>query len=273
MKAVLHIETAFRNNKTILKKSFCTQPFKLADVTEDRSGNELRLMIRSSSPGVLDGDEYDWKIRVEEDCSLALQTQSYQRIFQMKSDAKQVVEVRMKKGSSFVYLPYPTVPHGGSKFVNKNRIYLSDDCSLLWSEIITCGRKLNGEVFQFSNYHSVTEIFLNSKLIVKENLLMRPSITDFFSTGHLEGYSHHATLLFINEQAYITDLIEKLRCYLKDIPAIQYGVSALSVNGLAVRLLGNKGEQLFDCINGIATIITAQQTPVNTTKKPLSHVA
>ena len=64
LKAALHIETALRNGKTILKKAFCTQSFKLADVTEDRRRTALRLMMRSSSPGILDGDDYEIRIEV-----------------------------------------------------------------------------------------------------------------------------------------------------------------------------------------------------------------
>ncbi|HVF81865.1 MAG TPA: urease accessory protein UreD [Flavisolibacter sp.] len=221
-------------------------------------------MVRSSSPGVLDGDDYHWKIEVAKGCSLELVTQSYQRIFQMECGAKQQVEVRLEEGSSCSYLPHPAVPHGGSTFFSKNTIHLSDNCTLLWSEIITCGRKLTGEAFRFSSYHSITEIFLNHKLVVKENLLMRPSATNYLSIGHLEGYSHCASLLFINEQTLITDLIKKLRCHLLAVPEISYGVSALPVNGLIVRLLGHKGEQLFDCINDLAAIITLHQSSINT---------
>jgi urease accessory protein len=273
VKASLHIETALRNEKTFLKKSFCTQPFKIADVTENSSRKSLRLMIRSSSPGILNGDEYDWKVDIAAGCCLELVTQSYSRIFQMESGAKQQVEVRMQKGSSFSYLPHPTVPHSGSTFFNRNRIYLSKNCTLLWSEIITCGRKLTGEAFQFSSYHSSTEIFLGNKLVVKENLLMNPATTNYLSIGHFESYSHHAGLVFINQQADSTELSKLLRPYLNDMEGIAFGVSALPVNGLMVRMLGNKGEQLFDCINGLAAIITTHQSPANANVKPISYVA
>jgi urease accessory protein len=273
MKASLHIETALQNEKTFLKKSFCTQPFKIADVTEDSSQNTLQLMVRSASPGILNDDEYHWKIEVAEGCSLAVVTQSYSRIFQMERGAKQQVEVRLKKGSSFSYLPHPTVPHSGSTFFNRNRIYLSHNCTVLWSEIVTCGRKLTGEVFQFSKYHSITEIFLADKLVVKENLLMKPSTIDYLSIGHLEGYSHHASLLFIDEQADRSELGRLLRLCLKDAGDIEYGISALPVSGLIVRMLGNKGEQLFDCINHLAAIITTHQSSITASIKPGSYVA
>jgi urease accessory protein len=48
---------------------FVHKPFKLADITEDRSEKTLRLMMMTSSPGILDGDEYNIQIEVEEDCS------------------------------------------------------------------------------------------------------------------------------------------------------------------------------------------------------------
>src|SRR5215207_11190836 len=116
MIAKLQVQVALCNNKTILKNAFYSQPFKLADITEDRSGKTLRLMMMSSSPGILDGDEYNIKIELEEDCLVQLETQSYQRLFNMKKGASQVLEIKMAKGSSFVFLPHPSVPHESSIF-------------------------------------------------------------------------------------------------------------------------------------------------------------
>src|SRR3954464_12306472 len=84
MKANLDIEAALRERKTYLKSCFCTTPFKVADVTEDKSQNLLRLMLMTSSPGILDGDEFYIKIKLAEGCSLGIETQSYQRLFNMK---------------------------------------------------------------------------------------------------------------------------------------------------------------------------------------------
>ena len=69
MKANVHIETALREKRTFLKRSFCTQPFKIANVTEDRQQKALKLMLMSSSPGILDGDEYRFQIEVQDNGS------------------------------------------------------------------------------------------------------------------------------------------------------------------------------------------------------------
>jgi urease accessory protein len=250
--SAVHIETAVTNNKTILKKSFFSPPFKIADVTEDKSKGPLQLMVMSSSPGVLDGDEYRFQIDVSENSYLQLKTQSYQRLFQMNKGAVQFMNVNLGWSSSFCYLPHPLVPHQDSKFLSRNKIHVSDGSSLIWGEVMSCGRKLNGEVFKFSSYHSITEIFKDSKLVVKENLLVNPGGTNPFSIGQLEGYTHQASLIFVREEVTISNLIQKLVEDFSLLNDISFGVTELPVNGLIVRLLGHKAEQLFDLLKTIA---------------------
>ena len=267
MIAKLQIQTALYKRKTILKNAFCSQPFKLADITEDRSKNTLSLMMRTSSPGILDGDEYNIQIVLEEDCSVELETQSYQRLFNMKEGASQSMEINMAKRSSFVFLPHPSVPHESSVFTAKNKICLSDGCSLIWGEVLTSGRKLSGENFLMSKYHNRTEIFLNGKLIVKENLLMAPKMIDVATMGQLEGYTHQASFIYINEAFLIKPTQEKINELLAGEKEICFGVSALQVNGIIVRLLGYKGEQLHDCLKKIALHLSQNHS----TSKPVAY--
>jgi urease accessory protein len=255
MIAELHIETKLRDGITYLKKSYFTPPFKLADVREDKKDNTLQLMLMSSSPGILDGDEYRIKIELDDACSLKLLTQSYQRLFRMKGSASQRLEVCMAKGSSFCYLPHPTVPHESSDFTSKNKIYLTDNCTLIWGEILTCGRKQNGEVFIFSKYHNLTEIYLNNKLIIKENLLIKPSQIDVNAIGQLENYTHQASLIFLNETADVKILKQDINEMLSIQTQITYGITEMPKNGLLVRILGYKGEQLHNCLIKIADMI------------------
>jgi len=256
LEASLHIQTARRAGKTILQNAYYTTPFKVANVTEDKSKQALRLMLMTSSPGILDGDVYDMKIGVAANCKLELQTQSFQRLFTMKAGASQTFEVRLEEGASFLYLPHPTVPHETSDFVAKNKIYLSAGCSLIWGEVLTCGRKLNGEEFKFTRYHNITEVFLSNKLVIKENLLLRPSFVDVSAIGQLEGYTHQASLIYINETAAVSTIVSELTDLLSTYKEIEFGVSALPVNGVIVRLLGYKGEQLHSIQKQIAAYLT-----------------
>lgn len=110
MIATLHIQTAHANEVTYLKKCYCTTPFKVANITEDKKDATLRLMLMTSSPGILDGDTYQLKIDLKENSSLQLHTQSYQRFFTMKAQATQQMEVSLEKNSAFCFIPHPAVP-------------------------------------------------------------------------------------------------------------------------------------------------------------------
>jgi urease accessory protein len=263
MIAKLYIETIFKNGITCLKQSYCTPPFKVANITEDKSSSSLQLMLMSSSPGILGEDEYELKIELGENSSLQLHTQSYQRLFNMKKGAKQIMEVHLKNNSSFVFLPHPSVPHENSVFTTINKFYLSEGCRLIWGEILTCGRKLNGEVFVFSKYHSITEVLINSKLIIKENLLMQPALINPNVIGQLEGFTHQASFIFLNEKTACVEAANTIHEYLSLQQEIMFGITAAPVNGLIIRLLGYKAEQLHDCLKAIVRIIELETTIIN----------
>lgn len=256
----LQIETGTRENKTFLKNCFFTTPFKVANITENRSENCLHLMLMTSSPGILDGDEYQLSIELSERSCLKLHTQSYQRLFNMKKGATQSMKVYMKKNTSFCYLPHPSVPHESSDFVATNKIFLAGGCELIFGEVLTCGRKLSGEKFKFSRFHNVTEIFLNERLIIKENLLVQPAKINVQAIGQFEGFSHQASLIYLNEVVKVNGLISEINELLLVEQNICFGVSALPVNGIVVRLLGHKAEQLHNILQTIADFINATKS-------------
>ena len=251
----LHIKTGFKNSRTYLETGYCTQPFKIANINEDKTKGDLQLMLMSSSPGILDGDNYDIKIELAEQSSLHLHTQSYQRLFTMKNGATQLFEAHLSPQSSFIYLPHPLVPHESSHFTTQNNIYLSSQCTLIWGEVLTCGRKLNGEVFKFTKLHSLTNIYLNSRLMIKENLFLEPQTINLNALGQLEGYSHQASLIYLNELADIAELNKKINHFLSQQKDIIFGISEPPLNGLIIRILGQKAEQLYDCLKIIASVL------------------
>lgn len=259
MNAQLHIRVAKKDDRSFLKHSFFTTPFKVMDITENRSSGELQLMLMSSSPGILDGDTYDLKIEIEKNCSLQLHTQAYQRLFNMRLGAAQQINVHLEENASFIYLPHPSVPHEQSIFTSSNKFYLRDNCTLLFGEILTCGRKLNGEAFLFSKYHSISNVYVNNKLTIKENLLMQPAEIDVTVIGQLEGYTHQASLIYLQPHVDVKELRRELLELLDQEKDIDYGISIAPVNGLVIRLLGNGAEHLYDLLKNFYLVITRSQ--------------
>jgi len=257
MNALVAIQVAVHDRHSFLRSAYAETPFKVANISEGRHPRQLHLMLMSSSPGILEGDNYTIDIALDENSALQLSTQSYQRLFSMTGGAGQALTVRMAKGSSFVYLPHPVVPHALSVFRASGKIYLADECSVTWAEIFTCGRKLSGERFLFSFYQSVTEIFWNDKLMIKENLVMAPGKTDAVMQ-QLEGFTHQASMICLWPRGLVAECKAAVSEYLSRQQDILYGVTAASVNGVIIRLLGNSAEHLFDCIkklNGILHLV------------------
>ncbi len=260
----LHIIAGYKNGRTFPGHCFYKQPFKLANVTEDKSSEWLRLMITSSSPGILDNDKYAIKIELEEYAKVYLTTQGYQRIFSMANKASQRMNVELKNNTSLCFLPHPNVPHQQSSFSSVNNIYLNTCHHLVWSDIITCGRKLSGEEFKFSRYQNVTNIFLNSKLVMRENVFLQPFKNDVHALGQLEGFTHQSTLLFLSDKTNAERISAECYAMLSGVENITFGISALPVNGLIFRILSYKGEQLFDLNNKIANVIEKMISPAIT---------
>jgi len=258
MIASLHIQASARDGITYLKQGYFSPPLKIANITEDKKAPRLHLMLMSSSPGILDGDDYQIKIELDESCSLQLHTQSYQRLFNMKAGAVQNIEVFLKDNASFTYLPHPTVPHLESVFTAKNKIHIGKNCRLIWGEILTCGRKLNGEIFSLSKYHNLTEIYFNKKLVIKENLLIQPTLSDPALTGQMEGYTHQASLIILDEEINTITTKEIIAELLGKMNDIDFGITTAPINGIIIRILGNKAEQLHNCLKTIATLVQQQ---------------
>jgi urease accessory protein len=255
MIAQLHIQVAERQGSPYLKKAYFTTPFKVANITEDKSSDQLHLMLMSSSPGILDGDSYDMKIEIAARCSLHLHTQAYQRLFTMKQGATQQLQVHIADNASFCFLPHPSVPHEQSSFVTRNNFYLGSNSSMVFGEVLTCGRKLNGEQFLFTKYHSITQVFINNQLVIKENLLMQPAAFDVQEVGQLEGYTHQASMLWLQEAKDVKAVQQKILDVLNGVLNIEYGVTLAPVNGLIIRLLGNGAEQLYALLHTINRLI------------------
>jgi urease accessory protein len=262
MKAGVHIVTAPGLGRTVLQHLHCTAPFKVLNITEDRSQDPLHLMLMTSSPGILDRDQYALTITVAAGTRLQLHTQAYQRLFTMQQGAAQRMAVTVEEDAHFCFLPHPTVPHDQSVFTGYNRFLLGKNSTLIFGEILTCGRKLNGERFGLSKYQSITEVWRQDRLVIRENLLVQPDRSMPDGMGQMEGYSHQASLLWLSDAPDLAEARLRVQELLDTKTELASGVSATPINGLSVRLLGHGAEHLYDCLQEVQRLLTTLHHPV-----------
>ncbi len=233
--------------QTILKDVYFTTPFNLVEVRENKKNQLLEMMVMSSSPGILNDDFYDISIEVIDGSALNLQTQSYQRIFVSEKGTNQNMGISVGDNGYFSHVPHPVVPHKGARYTARNTINIKDSSTLLWGEILTCGRKYmgDGELFQFKKYHAITEIYQENVMIFKDNLYIVPDEINMNEFGQYEGYTHQGSLFFIAPSIDITQRMEKISNRLSKEEGITYGISKVMDNAYALRILGNEGQQLY----------------------------
>lgn len=255
----LNITSGHKNGRSYLKDTYFTRPFRVANVSEHKTDPSLYLMVMSSSPGILDGDHYETEITIESNSRLQLQSQSYQRLFNMQAGAAQQQRIRLHANSVFSYVQHPVVPHEQSIFKSRTVITLEDNCALTFGEIITCGRKHSGEVFRFRSFQNITEVHYRNKLILKDNILMQPQLLSMEAIGQMEGYSHQATLFYVNT-GVAPDVKEACNAILEQEQGIAAGISSAGTYSTVIRILGNGGEQLFNCLRKIQQYLWTIET-------------
>jgi len=246
------LKTGLRE-QTILKDVFFTAPFNLVEVRENKKNPLLEMMVMSSSPGLLNNDFYDINIEVIDNSALNLQTQSYQRIFVSEKGTQQHMKVSVGHNAYFSHVPHPTVPHKGAKYTAKSSIYLKSSSTLLWGEILTCGRKYmeEEELFQYKKHHAITEIYQDDIMIFKDNLYIVPDEIDLKEFGQYEGYTHQGSLFFIAPEIDVTERMKTISNKLSKETDIDFGISKIMDNAYALRILGNEGQQLFKLFSEI----------------------
>jgi urease accessory protein len=247
MVSSLQIKVEEREGKSFLRDAYVTQPFRIMPVGQYKNDGAAYLMITSTSPGILSGDVYEIDVEVKQNGRLQLQSQSYQRLFNMEGNASQALLVKMEEGSSFSYVPHPVVPHEDSNFKSMNHITVADGCELTVSEIITCGRKHYGETFKFAHFQNLSEVYHHDRLIYKDNVLLKPELMPLESLGLLEGFTHQGTLAYLNTKGEsVTALVAHFYKEMEHLKEVTYGISEIQADGFVIRILGNGGEQLYN---------------------------
>lgn len=256
MISYLNVKIEQREGQSFLKDAYVTQPFRIVPVGQYKRDHAAYLMIMSSSPGILDNDDHIITIDLAEKTKLQLKTQAYQRLYRMKNKSTQTTTITMKKGSVFSYVPHPVVPQSSSSFISRNKINMEKDCHFLLSDIITCGRKMSGELFEYTHFQNLTEVFVDNKLVIKDNVLLQPKILPIMEIGILEGFTHQGTLIYYNTaNRSVSDYVIQFHKKFGDLETIEFGISKLEGDGFMLRVLGQGAEKIFQFFQEVQEVL------------------
>jgi urease accessory protein len=88
--------------------------------------------------------------------------------------------------------------------------------------------------------------------VLKDNILLQPQQAPPDTIGQWEGYTHQGTLIYLNTgQQPATAYIPGIQRTLEEEKDVRFGISATAANGFVLRILGNGGEQLYNCFRRV----------------------
>ena len=91
--------------------------------------------------------------------------------------------------------------------------------------------------------------------MLKENLLMLPSRVDPKKVGQLEGFTHQASFIYFPAEDLKAENMDQIHDWLANQKDIEFGITRVSGNGMAVRMLGHGAEILYNSLLALARMI------------------
>jgi urease accessory protein len=242
----LNATASYKDGKTILSDKFYTQPFKIMKPFHIKK-DLMTVMMQTASAGILKGDTQEMHFVVEDNAKMELLSQSFEKLHKMDGgSARRDTTIKVGKNALFKYSPLPTIPFYDSGFDSTIHAELEDDSSqLILLEVLSGGRIAYGEEFVYRFYNSHITVRKGGKLIYNDNAQYNPSEMDMKSLGMYEGFTHMATLLFINMKDKASDL-EKIRGMIDENQKVEGGASIIQSGDTSVKLLGRSAQDLFD---------------------------
>lgn len=253
--SIVNIKTKNNKGKAILDDVYFTAPFKIMKPFQ-MDEDYLKVMIMSSSAGIMAGDRQEYNIQVGENTRLEVTSQAYEKIHKMlEGKAVRHCEINVEKNSFLKYNPQPAIPFAQSNFENTIKVNLEDSTSkIILVDIISCGRSNSGEKFQYKCYKSYIEVKCNHKLIYRDNTMYDPDKINMNGYGFFEGYTHLANI-FIGNCNVDEKISEDILKIIEDSDEVTGGFSFTKDKNLSIKILGYSGQKMTDISERIIELI------------------
>ena len=248
------ITTKTKEGTTYLDDAFFCAPLKMTRPFKQDNGG-IKVIMMSSSPGMMDGDVHDISIKALEGSKLWVTSQSYEKVHKIRyEEVKRNSHIKVDKDSYLKYLPLSTIPYADSRYNATTNIELEDDTSkLIMTEVISCGRYVNGEKFEYTYYKTLVDVTQQGELLYRDNSVFIPKDFAMEGIGMLENHTHLANILIFNFNLN-EDIIAKIRAVI-DESNFDGGLSITWSNDVVIRILGHSSQELIDISEKIIDIV------------------
>lgn len=199
----------------------------------------------------LGGDRFEIDLHLEPGSSLNLGTQSATKIYRTpQGPAVQNTRIYLGEGAVLENLPDPVIVYREGSYVQSTLVEIEPSAMYIAAENLTPGWSPDARHFAFNKLHMRTEIRMQGRPLVVDNLRLVPS-RGTSGLGIMEGFSHSGSLMVVapelfsgdarEEQAY-AQIFEVLSTVTSSLEAaVRCGISKIE-GGFVLRSLAHSSE-------------------------------
>ncbi|MDR3621858.1 MAG: urease accessory protein UreD [Paludisphaera borealis] len=205
------------------------------------------VFIISNSGGVLQGDRYTIDVRVARDAFAHVTTQAATKIHEMDANyAMQVQDVVLEEGAYLELLPDQVIPFRRSRFLTRTRLEIHPTATLLYSEILTCGRKYyrGGECFVFDLFSSTVHAERpDGSDLFTEKFLIEPNREPPRAAGAMGDFDVFGNVILLTPKHHADRILAQVPAVFDRETRCAAGASRLPNDaGLIFKVLGMETE-------------------------------
>lgn len=250
---LLYLKLNCKGDTTYIEDCYATTPLKVAKALYLDNSGEAFIYIMNPSGGMVQADSYDININLAPKSKAFITTQSATKIYRMeKTGAYSKEHFYIGKNALLEYFPDPYIPFAGSRFKGETEIIIKEGATFFMAEILYPGRFKRGEKFFYAYFIKKIKIFYKNRLILYDNMVLKPEGRKFNSICLFENYPFYGQFICISEKIN-KDLSDNLHFLLKSCNSIKASSSLFHEKGVIVRVLGLNNLSISEALQKIWT--------------------
>ncbi|KAF3793364.1 Urease accessory protein D [Nymphaea thermarum] len=145
-------------------RCFSRYPLKLIIPSKAGAADSDAVWVYTVSfgGGIVSGDRISFDVRIGNDCTAAIKTQSSTKVYKAigAKCSEQILEAQVGSNALLALLPDPVTCFAGARYSQKQIFRIVSNSNLIIVDWLTSGRHERGEKWDFSLYKSTNNIFL-----------------------------------------------------------------------------------------------------------------
>jgi urease accessory protein len=199
LKGHAHLEVELVFGESTATSFSATSPLKL--LTPCARGKSVWAYASNFGGGLVAGDETRLDLRIGADARCFMGTQASTKVYRNPAQlpCSHSTQATLERGSLLVFAPDPVQAFAGSCYRQRQEFHIAQDAALVLVDWFTSGRAARGERWEFDNFQSRNDVFVDGNRIFVDSILLNAETGSIESPPRTGQLNCFAMLLLVGE--------------------------------------------------------------------------